>query len=109
MTWRKKWARDWEQVRYCSDACRRHRPGPDDHRIEAEMLRLLKTRGPSSSICPSEPVRSVFPQDWSERMEQARAAARRLVARGLAEITQGGRAVDPSVARGPIRVRLTRR
>ncbi|MDH4451698.1 MAG: DUF2256 domain-containing protein [Verrucomicrobiota bacterium] len=22
-TWRKKWERDWEQVRYCSDACRR--------------------------------------------------------------------------------------
>lgn len=22
-TWRKKWARDWENVRYCSDACRR--------------------------------------------------------------------------------------
>ena len=21
--WRKKWARDWEQVRYCSDACRK--------------------------------------------------------------------------------------
>ncbi|MGI4939656.1 MAG: DUF2256 domain-containing protein [Janthinobacterium lividum] len=21
-SWRKKWARDWEQVRYCSDACR---------------------------------------------------------------------------------------
>lgn len=21
-TWRKKWARDWEQVRYCSDKCR---------------------------------------------------------------------------------------
>ena len=21
-TWRKKWARDWEQVRYCSDRCR---------------------------------------------------------------------------------------
>jgi hypothetical protein len=20
--WRKKWARDWEQVLYCSDACR---------------------------------------------------------------------------------------
>jgi hypothetical protein len=20
--WRKKWARDWEKVRYCSDACR---------------------------------------------------------------------------------------
>ncbi|MBB6049021.1 DUF2256 domain-containing protein [Armatimonas rosea] len=22
-TWRKKWERDWESVRYCSDACRR--------------------------------------------------------------------------------------
>jgi hypothetical protein len=21
-TWRKKWARDWESVKYCSDACR---------------------------------------------------------------------------------------
>ena len=21
-TWRKKWRRDWEQVRYCSDRCR---------------------------------------------------------------------------------------
>ncbi len=21
-TWRKKWARDWEQVVYCSDGCR---------------------------------------------------------------------------------------
>ncbi|MBC7433515.1 MAG: DUF2256 domain-containing protein [Rubritepida sp.] len=20
--WRKKWARDWEQVKFCSDACR---------------------------------------------------------------------------------------
>ena len=22
-TWRKKWARDWESVKFCSDACRR--------------------------------------------------------------------------------------
>lgn len=21
-SWRKKWSRDWENVRYCSDACR---------------------------------------------------------------------------------------
>jgi hypothetical protein len=21
-TWRKKWARDWDNVRHCSDACR---------------------------------------------------------------------------------------
>ncbi|MFZ4794993.1 MAG: DUF2256 domain-containing protein [Blastocatellia bacterium] len=23
--WRKKWRKDWEEVRYCSDACRRQR------------------------------------------------------------------------------------
>jgi hypothetical protein len=23
MTWRKSWAKNWEQVKYCSDACRR--------------------------------------------------------------------------------------
>jgi hypothetical protein len=25
-SWRRKWARDWEDVRYCSDGCRRGRP-----------------------------------------------------------------------------------
>ncbi|MGI4847221.1 MAG: DUF2256 domain-containing protein [Janthinobacterium lividum] len=23
MTWRKRWARQWDEVKYCSDACRR--------------------------------------------------------------------------------------
>ena len=26
-TWRKKWAKDWEQVKYCSDRCRGNRNG----------------------------------------------------------------------------------
>lgn len=25
-TWRKKWAKDWAHVRYCSERCRRYRP-----------------------------------------------------------------------------------
>jgi hypothetical protein len=29
-SWRKKWERDWEQVRYCSERCRRSaRPAKD--------------------------------------------------------------------------------
>lgn len=27
--WRKKWARDWEQVRYCSDRCRSAKGGQE--------------------------------------------------------------------------------
>ncbi|MFM7307017.1 MAG: DUF3253 domain-containing protein, partial [Actinomycetota bacterium] len=32
----------------------------------------------------------------------------RLVARGVVEITQGGKVVDPSRAKGPIRIRRSR-
>ncbi len=26
MSWRRRWARTWDEVKYCSDACRRHKP-----------------------------------------------------------------------------------
>jgi len=26
MTWRKRWERTWEEVKYCSEACRRREP-----------------------------------------------------------------------------------
>jgi hypothetical protein len=26
MTWRKHWARNWDDVKFCSDACRKARP-----------------------------------------------------------------------------------
>jgi len=109
MTWRKKWARNWEQVRYCSDACRRDRPQPSDEALETAIVDLLQTRGVDKTICPSEAARAVFPEErWRDEMEQARRAARRLVDRGIVEITQKGRPVDPSTARGPIRLRLRR-
>ncbi|PTM05833.1 MAG: DUF2256 domain-containing protein [Bacteroidetes bacterium] len=28
-TWRKKWERNWEEVRYCSERCRRERKKPN--------------------------------------------------------------------------------
>nr|WP_175586123.1 MULTISPECIES: DUF2256 domain-containing protein [unclassified Pseudomonas] len=36
-TWRKRWARCWEQVRYCSERCRRSRPrGKSQQQREGE-------------------------------------------------------------------------
>lgn len=33
-SWRKKWRRDWESVKYCSDACRRGKlAGPTAERV----------------------------------------------------------------------------
>ena len=105
--WRRKWARDWEQVRYCSDACRRHGVDATDRALEDAILGLLGGRG-GATICPSEAARAVGGEDWRPLMEPARRAARRLVAAQRIEITQAGRVVDPSTSRGPVRLRLRR-
>lgn len=109
MEWRKAWARNWDQVRYCSNACRRKRLTATDEALEASILDLLDARAVSATICPSEAARAVAPDDWKSLMEPARQAARRLVARGQVQITQRGQVVDPSTAKGPIRIRLARR
>lgn len=102
--WRKKWARDWEQVRYCSQACQQHRPGDLDRHIEQTILDLLQTRAAAATICPSEVARRIRPSDWRDLMQRVRQAARRLVAQGKIVIRQGGKVVDPSSCRGPIRI-----
>jgi len=99
-------------VRWCSKRCRRRGLTTEDEALSSAILRLLDERRGGGSICPSEAARDVAgddPEAWRPLMEPARAAARRLVAAGEVEITQGGRVVDPSVARGPIRVRRVRR
>lgn len=109
ITWRRSWARTWDDVRYCSDACRRRKVTEVDAQLEEQILSLLAVRSRGASICPSEAARAVAGDDedaWRPLMEPARRAARRLVAAGRVEITQRGAVVDPSTARGPIRVRL---
>ena len=73
---------NWERLRYCSAACRR-RAGARVHRdIEAAIVALLAERGPGASICPSEAARRLFPDRFSNYMEDVRRGARRLAARG---------------------------
>lgn len=112
--WRRKWADHWDSVRYCSDACRRRKVRPVDRALEDLTLELLRARRRGATICPSEVARAHAgdrsarsdDEPWRELMEPARAAARRLTADGRVEITQRGVVVDPSTAKGPIRIRL---
>lgn len=106
--WRKKWERDWDQVRYCSGACRKRGVSAEDRDLETAILELLAARARNATICPSEAARRVGGEQWRELMEPARRAARRLVEAGRVEITQAGHVIDPSTAKGPIRVRLLR-
>ena len=102
--WRKKWERDWDNIKFCSDACRTHKPGASDAALEQTILRLLHERGAGKTICPSEAARTIAGEGdmsnerekWEPLMEPARAAARRLAAAGSIVITQGGHIVDAS-------------
>lgn len=106
IVWRKKWERDWAQVKYCGQACRRRGLTDLDSRLDAAILSLLRARAAKASICPSEAARAVAPGSWEPLMEDARRAARRLAAAGLIRVTQKGADIDPSTATGPIRLCL---
>lgn len=73
--------------------------------LEHSIVSLLETRAATATICPSDAARAVGGEDWRDLMDDARAAAARLVAEGRVDITQGGEVVDLSTARGPIRIR----
>ncbi len=92
ITWRKAWADDWEQVRWCSTACRRRGLRPADHELEA---RILAAAGRTRRF----PLASV-----SGDREDVRRAARRLAAAGRLRWTQKGHPVDPSTARGDVEI-----
>jgi hypothetical protein len=81
----------------------------DRAELEVAILRLLAERGAGKTICPSDAARAVGGEDearWRALMEPAREAARKLEAAGKIVVTQRGRVVDASTAKGAIRLRL---
>ena len=107
ITWRKKWARSWDEVRYCSDACRKRGIQPVDQELETAIMNLLAQGPRNATISPDDAAQLVCGEDWERVSEPARAAARRLCVEGRVVITQEGRRVDPSTAKGPFRIGLT--
>lgn len=109
MQWRKSWERNWDEVKYCSDRCRSSKPNATDRELEDAIMVILSKRAVGATMCPSEAAQQVGTEQWRDLLERARQAARRLAAEDLVDVTQGGRVVDASTAKGPIRIRLTRR
>ena len=100
--YRKKWEKNWSEVKFCSDECRRNKNKFD---FRNAILALLGQRGPLKTVCPSELLPSEQKQD-KVMMEHVRRSARLLAAEDKIEITQSGKAVDPTSFKGPIRLRL---
>lgn len=107
--WRKKWKANWQDVKYCSKACRRSGLTETDTGLEKTILKILKSVDRGSTICPSQAARAMAAKtngDQGRRLaEPARRAARRLAHRGVIQILQGGKPVDPSSFKGPIRLK----
>ena len=76
-----------------------------DRALESAIIELLSRRATGKTICPSEAARLLDSENWEELMEQARGAARRLAAQGEIVITQRGKVIEPSITKGPIRLR----
>jgi len=104
---RKMTEKNWEQMKYCSSSCRIEKLEKSKMGIllEKEIVNQLQERGPQKTICPSEVVRKLFPENWHDKMEEVRRAARRLVHKKIIIITQQNREVDIN-AKGPIRLKL---
>jgi hypothetical protein len=78
-----------------------------NHRFALDILRSGKA---GTSICPSQAARKLAgghdERVWRPLMEPTRRAARRLAHRCKIRITQGGKQVNPSTFKGPIRLEL---
>ena len=72
----------------------------------AAIERALAGVGPDKTICPSDATRLAGGDDgFRDWMDDVRAAADRMVAEGVLEVTQRGEVVDRRAVRGPIRLR----
>jgi hypothetical protein len=76
-----------------------------EEEFEQTILQLLARRREGATICPSDVARAVDKGGWRQLMDPVRDAAGRLADRGEVDITQAGRVVDLTTARGPIRIR----
>lgn len=72
---------------------------------EILIMKLLSTRSPESTICPSEILRSEEKKNKCA-MDEVRSSARRLYNMEKIDFLQKGEKIDPYNHRGPIRLKL---
>ncbi len=75
--------------------------------IEQCLLQKVQQRGLDKTICPSEVARELGGAEWRTLMPDVREVGASLVASGMIVALQGRNVVDPLVAKGPIRFRVT--
>lgn len=75
--------------------------------IRQILLNQVRARGIDKTICPSEVARALTSDEWRSLMPLVRSIAAELVNEGAIVALQKGQIVDPLMAKGPIRLRIT--
>ena len=104
-TWRKSLNKNWDHVKYCSNACRTRKISNLDKRIERKILELLETQPHKTQISTKEIAKAVRDKDDKNLFEPIKRAARRLESTNSIIITQKGKKVDSSKAKGHLQIR----
>jgi len=109
MVWRRKWRRNWDYVKYCSKTCRYKGLSEMDRTLEDVLVDLMVRHRDGRGIRPEKAIKAMatipMPERRYDLSTATRNAARRLHSRGIVDILQNGRTVDPSYAKGPFRIR----
>jgi len=95
ITYRKKWEKNWAEIKYCSDECRRNKNKYD---FREKILELLKSKALIEQT-------DVVGEDKA-LLEHVRRSARLLAHEGKVQLLQNGKVVDPNTFRGPVQIRL---
>ena len=74
--WRHKWAENWDEVRYCSERCRRNRPKGGDHNGGTAMIQPAAAGPTALEICPGGVPRRGATQPAALRPSRAGTIAR---------------------------------
>ena len=78
---------------------------PSNNEIRANIITTLASRKPGSTICPSEVARNLGSQaKWRELMPAVREVTAILVQEEIIAVTQKGKTIDITKAKGPIRL-----
>ena len=94
--------KNWQDIKYCSKACRQAKPNDLDRQLELEILRQLAR---FKQIDIDDAAKALAGEDWQKLRERGRNAARRLVQANKLELIQQGRVLEPSKAKGKLTLR----
>tara|TARA_Y100000768_G_scaffold91694_1_gene66132 strand:- start:841 stop:1221 length:381 start_codon:yes stop_codon:yes gene_type:complete len=104
-TWRKSFAKNWEDVKYCSNACRNRKLSKIDQQIENSILELLEAETYSNPLSTDQIADFLDFGNDKNLLESIKRAARRLEMKSFVIITQDGKRVDSSTAKGHFQIR----